>query len=511
MSKVEEPLFKLIHSLTKSEKRYFSLHAARHTIGQENNTLRLFKKLEGAKHYNEKKFLARHAHEGFVKHYRFNKHFLYKLILESLHAFHAGKTAEAEIRERLHYIDILTEKGLFDQALELIYSAKEKARKYQYHELLLELIHKETSLHREQSFSAISAEQIEALFSEYNHTLKDLQAVATQEKVAIRISQRISKAGFARDKDSMDELLKVKSNADLQKVPSQFQAAWHFYISRTAIDFMHRDHTSALEGTNALIELVEQHPHMIKEAPKAYISVLHNKIVLLANLRRYKEVPGVAEKIESVPVRTQIMKNRQFFSANNLLISMYPQTAEFEKGLAHLKRMEEKLASGEVQFLNVQHRITYTFSAAHLHFGAGNFAACNKFLQEIIDGGEASPRSDIVAYARIMRMIVQFETGKQDLLEYTVRSVYRFLYKRKRIYKFEDSILRFIRKKAPHIDSPKAMMEAFTELHAELLPLTKDPYEKNAFAYFDMMSWLESKINGVTFAEIIREKAKSYN
>ena len=51
------------------------------------------------------------------------------------------------------------------------------------------------------------------------------------------------------------------------------------------------------------------------------------------------------------------------------------------------------------------------------------------------------------------------------------------------------------------------MISAFTELHAELLPLTNDPYEKNAFAYFDIMSWLESKIHGKPFAVIIKEKA----
>jgi len=152
------------------------------------------------------------------------------------------------------------------------------------------------------------------------------------------------------------------------------------------------------------------------------------------------------------------------------------------------------------------HRLTHNFSGANIHFGAGNFAAFNKYLQDIIDKGEESPRSDIAAYARIMRMIVQFEMGKQDLLECTVRSVYRFLYRRKRIYKFEDILLRFIRKKAPSIDSPKKLLAAFKELHAELLPLTLDPYEKNAFSYFDILAWMESKIGHKTFATVVREK-----
>src|SRR5688572_16421824 len=109
MSKKEENLISLIHSLSKSEKRYFSLYASRHTIGKQNNTLRLFKKLEVLKNYSEKKFLEKNRTEAFAKHYRFNKHFLYKLILDSLRAYHSGKTPESEIRELIHNAEILTE------------------------------------------------------------------------------------------------------------------------------------------------------------------------------------------------------------------------------------------------------------------------------------------------------------------------------------------------------------------------------------------------------------------
>ena len=42
-------LFKLVRSLTSNEKRYFTIYAARHTIGGQNNSLRLFKKLSALK------------------------------------------------------------------------------------------------------------------------------------------------------------------------------------------------------------------------------------------------------------------------------------------------------------------------------------------------------------------------------------------------------------------------------------------------------------------------------
>ncbi len=455
----------------------------------------------------KKNFSKKNKSEGFAKHYRFNKHFLYKLILHALHAFHAGKTAEAEIREQLHYIDILTEKGLFDQAREIIISTKEKAKKYQFSELSLELMHKELFLYRETSFAGTTEESIESIFTEMHAVIQDLNSRIEQETITVRISQRLTKGCFVRSKKSLDEMFGLKVTSKLKKAPGQFSAAWNFYTSKTALSFMNKDYEQALIETNALISLVEEHPHMVTEMPKSYINVLHNKIVLLNNLHLYKEVAAVAEKIEAIPVKTQILKNRKFYSSHNLLLSMYPMTGEFEKGLALIKVMEGKLSSGEVQF-NIQNQhLTHSFSCACVQFCAGNYIASNKYLQELIDMSDLSPRADILAFARILRIMVQFEMGKQDLLEYTVRSAYRFLYKRKRLYKFEDIILRFIRKKAPNINSPAQTTKAFKELHDELIPLTKDPFEKNAFAYLDIISWLESKIYGKPFASILKEKA----
>ena len=45
-SKVNEALFELIHSMTKSEKRYFKLLSSRHAIGGESNYTLLFDKID---------------------------------------------------------------------------------------------------------------------------------------------------------------------------------------------------------------------------------------------------------------------------------------------------------------------------------------------------------------------------------------------------------------------------------------------------------------------------------
>ena len=49
-------------------------------------------------------------------------------------------------------------------------------------------------------------------------------------------------------------------------------------------------------------------------------------------------------------------------------------------------------------------------------------------------------------------------------------------------------------------------MEGFRELKEELEILAEDEYEKGAFEYFDFISWLESKIQGSDFEEVVQEE-----
>ena len=55
---------------------------------------------------------------------------------------------------------------------------------------------------------------------------------------------------------------------------------------------------------------------------------------------------------------------------------------------------------------------------------------------------------------------------------------------------------------------PQDLKKAFINLHSELKMFEEHPYEKRAFLYLDILSWLESKIQHKTVEEIIQEKAQ---
>ena len=72
------------------------------------------------------------------------------------------------------------------------------------------------------------------------------------------------------------------------------------------------------------------------------------------------------------------------------------------------------------------------------------------------------------------------------------------------LHAVQREILSFI-KKLPRVQ-PSELKREFKKLLDKLTKLKNDPYEIRSFLYLDIMSWLESKIQGVSVQQIIREK-----
>ena len=108
-----------------------------------------------------------------------------------------------------------------------------------------------------------------------------------------------------------------------------------------------------------------------------------------------------------------------------------------------------------------------------------------------------------------MRLIVFWEKGEHEMLPYAAVSAYRFLYKRKRLYKFEHVVLQFIREQLPWIDTDAKQTAAFHDLKAKLETVLKDPLEKKVLDYFDFITWVECKVSKKDYRLLAKEKLRA--
>jgi len=146
------------------------------------------------------------------------------------------------------------------------------------------------------------------------------------------------------------------------------------------------------------------------------------------------------------------------------------------------------------------------YKIACLYFGNENFNESIHWLNKIINTEEGGLREDVLCFARILNLISHFELGNTDVIEYYLRSTYRFLSRKDDLHNYQKYILNFMKGLTRGM-SNEDFVYKFKDLRKKLLPLVNSPYEKRAFIYFDIISWLESKIEDRPIKTIIKEKA----
>jgi len=79
-------------------------------------------------------------------------------------------------------------------------------------------------------------------------------------------------------------------------------------------------------------------------------------------------------------------------------------------------------------------------------------------------------------------------------LKHLLISTYRYLCKHEKLFKAEQLVIDFIRK-LQKVKTDDDLIFNFSILSKNLSQIKEDKYEKNAFEYFDLLKWVEGKLN----------------
>jgi hypothetical protein len=249
---------------------------------------------------------------------------------------------------------------------------------------------------------------------------------------------------------------------------------------------------------------------MIGPKLEMYIKSINCLMVAQNKLLMYSEFIQTAKRMDEISSRKEITltENIQMLLFKYRCvhdINRHFMRGDFTGGISLISTIEgglEKFASR----LDKHYILIFWYKIACLYFGSGNHREAIVWLNKIINSKDIDLREDIHAFARIMNLISHYEIGNTDLVEYHIKSTYRYLLKKGDLHLFQRIILNFL-KQLTLETTQKNLINAFADLKNQLLPLLENPYEKRAFIYFDIISWLESKIENKRVEEIIKEKA----
>lgn len=508
MTKEEKDnLFLLIKSLTKSEKRQFKLYVGRLGGNADSKFLNLFNLLDKATTYNEKEILK----TGLVKKQQLAnvKAHLYKQILISLKLNPFHQNIRSQIREQLDFASILYHKGLYKQSLKVLDKSKEIAFNHEEKNLAYEIVELEKIIESQYITRSI-ANRADTLIAEAEG-LSKLNVLASKlSNLSLQLYSIILKSGYVKNDSEKKEISTYFYN-QLPKLDIQtigFREKLWLYNANLWYNFLIQDFTACYKYSKKWVDLFNEYPQMISLNPVSFLKGNQYLLEALFFIRDHKRYEAALQNFEfktsdkSFPKDDNI-EGLSFLYLKTNRLNLYFMQGRFSEGLHEVAGILKGLDRFKNR-IDEHHVMVFYYKIASLYFGVGNYKLCVFYLDKIISNKSLSMREDLMCFSRVLNLFAHYEAGLDYNFDALLRETYKFLIKMDELNEVQNEMINFI--KSLQDLYPQNIKKAFIDLHTKLKQFENDPYERRAFLYLDIISWLESRIHNTPVDQVIRNK-----
>lgn len=478
----KDPLYELVNSLSISEKGYFKKSAPKSSI-----YVKLFDALNKQKVYNEKEISRLFKINSESKNIAVVKNYLYESILSSLQSYHREKNIEWQLNDAIEQLRILYDKGLYNQCESLLEKSKKLAYDYQLYIYLLPLFSFEYIYNQ---FKLIDSS---SLFEEEKKVLATLSNMNVRNDWYSRVLLWVQQNDKAKNENELNEInLLYKQPKGEFKTEEPFKAINSSHGTDTLYYYAIGNPDKATNAKINQLNTYLENDVMRYLNYKNFLLVYANVLSLLYNSKQttlfqqyYSKLPEYFQKNSSVPyLEKEIVfaHGLSGFKLNNDWLSGKKFSESIEDELDKISHKLSIIRLSDIQF-----------NAAVCCFWSNDLRASVKWLNKILNNPKIENRLYLHCYSKILQLILHTELNNVDLLKSLSTSTYKYLYKKNKIYKFEEVILKHL-KLFLKTKSELERKNLYKDLHADLLPISLDKIKSQAMDHFDYLKWLEAKI-----------------
>lgn len=304
-------IYKLIQSMTASEKRYFK----RHYASEKNLTTDLFDFINSLDEYEEDSVKKHFINSKLAKNLKVYKVQLMDLLLKSLTSYHNKKSIRSKIRMGLEEVEILMSKQLHSMALSRLKKIKELCLKHEEFEYIFAIVYFEIFLN---SFFDIDLKPGEYAM------LEELEAYTD----VIKNIYRLKKINFSLNDKNNNELTNMVQTEELVDLglilekelalPSDKTLTLNEqYYRNSSLSILHKllkkDPNKEFEFKQSNVLLFEKHPYFIKNNAGFYFAALFNFLVCCRRLERFEELEKGLVQIKELVQQYPVLKRNTVF------------------------------------------------------------------------------------------------------------------------------------------------------------------------------------------------------
>ncbi|RZM30126.1 MAG: hypothetical protein EOO88_02095 [Pedobacter sp.] len=259
-----------------------------------------------------------------------------------------------------------------------------------------------------------------------------------------------------------------------------------FFLSRIG------DYSSALKIFKDLNVLFEQHPQLWSWPPYDYLSALDGILDSLRSIGYYEEMDFFIDKIRMLSTGNY---PDHFIQAAIRTLLIYEFNAilgkkAYPEALTLIEKNKLSLPKGS-QTINSDKHLELLFFLSASYFFNKDLQKANKFIALGILQDKQGSGQLIYRVSRLLRMIIHFEMGTHNYLEYEIRTHKRLFNKSGRSYELERLLFQILL--ADPRRSTNAKMKLIWNKERELKQkINRKADEQDLLKYFDFFAWFDS-------------------
>ncbi len=503
------PLHVLIKSLTKAEKRNFRLYAKRN-FGEKNvKFLELFDVMDKMDEYDAEKVRKRFPKTSTSALANLKSH-LQEQLLISLRMLRHNEPA-IRIYELLSFANVLYSKGLYMQSLEQLKRARQFAENTQDDLAMHAIVEMERRV--ELFFVTDSGENRALEIVEKNEALRQqLDARDDWSNIALLLYDYYLKFGHVKNEHQYKKIesLFEEQIAGVEQDDISLQGRIYKHMAYTWYYFIIQNFVRCYRHATEWINLIRNNDVLLRKEPVLFLKGMHNALSALFYSNKPRQFDTVYQDLIGFVDEHQC----DFDNNTSKLTDVYRYMAKLNQLFltGYFRGNEEFIEELEVwlqqnnDYLDQNRIQVFHYKIACLYFGADDFKNCIVYLNRIIhsDVREKYLKQDVQCFARILNLVAHYELGNDDLVDYQLKSTYRFLMKYGDLQHVQQEIIAFIRRTV--FMKREEMTPHFRELKVSLEKIFNDPFERRPLLYLDLISWLTSRIENVPVEDIIRKR-----
>lgn len=492
----QTPVIKLVKSLSSAEKRHFKLHSRKQS--GEKDYLDLFDLIDEMEVPDmlsiRERFQKLHPKSTLDNASRY----LLKVLTDCLIQSKMDKDVLFQSLHGIMRVRVLQERSLPKEGYKLLKKIRESASNAQQHFIEYITYRYELNYLSDLGFSNLSDDALVQTQMKARRVLKTVASIQDHYSLFETLKYRVIHSGQVlsdEERKRLTDLLlselvlvadKTKNSFTAQKLHLLFQS---FFFTNTG------DYQSALKVFYELNTLFENNQHILDNPPLDYLSSLNGILDSLHVLGNFDEINFYIDKLKNLDKQDYPEHFRYLVRKTEAIYRLVILVGKnkFKTAKDYIESLESGLLSS-YSMVNEEKQWELYFYCSLTYFCNNDLKKAHVFIRELMWDNKPHYQLLICKAIRLLNIIIHYEKGDRDYLEYEIRSYKRFFQQHGKLLKSEILFLKIV-EHSFNYKSKLSVNSRYKKLLNELAALSEDRYEKQLLKYFNFVDWAFKKAN----------------